>query len=75
MWRNRWGQTFRSSPAIPTRRLTIWGSEATAVRAMERLGVRLPTGDRGPAWRIVQVRMVGALNALREEVELLDGPA
>lgn len=50
-------------------------AEAKAVRAMERLGVRLPTGDWGLAWQIVQVRMVGAINALREEVELLDGPA
>ncbi len=50
-------------------------AEAKAARAMERLGVRLPTGDWGLAWEIVQMRMVGALNALREEVELLDGRA
>jgi hypothetical protein len=50
-------------------------AEAKAALAMERLGLRLPTGAWGTAWQVVQGRVVEALNALREEVELLDGPA
>ncbi len=42
------------------------------VPAMRRLGVELPTDDWEGAWRTLAVRMVTALNALREEVELLN---
>jgi hypothetical protein len=39
---------------------------------MRRLGVRLPTDDWGTAWRTLQIRTVAALNALRDQIELID---
>jgi hypothetical protein len=47
------------------------GTEERARRGMSRLGLAVPIYDWGAAWQHVQVRAVGALSALREEVETL----
>lgn len=46
--------------------------EKRAREAMARVGVQLPTHDWGSAWERIQAFAVGALNALREEVELVN---
>jgi len=48
------------------------GTEGRGLDAMRRLGVRLPTDDWGTAWRTLQIRTVAALNALRDQIELID---
>ncbi len=40
--------------------------------AMARVGIQLPTNDWGGAWGRIQAFAVAALNALREEVELIE---
>ena len=50
-------------------------AEDRGVAAMRSLGVQLPTDDWGEAWRTLQARMVMALNALREQIEILDAPS
>jgi hypothetical protein len=50
-------------------------ADERGVRAMRNLGVQLPTDDWGQAWRTIQARMVLALNALREQIEVLDTPS
>jgi hypothetical protein len=44
------------------------------VLAMRRLGGDLSSGDWPALWQLIQRRSVGALNAIREEVELLPDP-
>lgn len=55
-----WGQHSGEGPANRAR------------AAMNRIGIQLPTNDWDLAWRQVQAFAVAALNALREEVEVIE---
>ena len=44
------------------------------LRGMRHLGISLPTDDWETAWRTVLARMVEAINALRQELDLLPIP-
>lgn len=45
------------------------GTDRRGAIAIERLGVALPTTDWGTAWEMLRSRVVGALAALREEID------
>lgn len=55
--------------------LRVWrqhsGTHERGAQGAQRLGIALPPADWNAAWKQVQARTVGALSALREEIEQL----